>query len=901
MAVEPLMEREIEDRRGTDAYKKAGLAFAEHRIAMCRLATKESDWIMVDDWEASKAEYTRTALVLDHIEHEINEVNGGVRDSTGIRRKAKVALMSGADLIDTMSVPGVWAREDLDHILGRYGAFIIERMGTDLVKALETLEPWRDNIYAIPQLIQNDVSSTKVRQFLRKDMSISRLALRCILKGSRGDESHTLLANNATSKGVTTCAKVDTEMCLSGKATRSSMDSDPPGIYHDRGRHARENSYGHLLPHTRSAAIRPGHPVANSTRTSRRTTSGRIPSSSYAEKHRAQFSQVESSRAPSLNVRSKSGREAEVKVTKRKGRKRRTTLDHNHYRDTTRTRDISQSLNLDLEKATFSSPKEPRQSRVKNLSNRSNPWSRRRKCIFAATIGSRRSSAGHNDVAAPMPTQPSNSNLNGIAPSSIPEGARGTYLDPFTWYDTTDFNLTYTNETVGGLPLMGLNSTYSDDTRANAQVPPLTSKFMYGTTPIRGVNLGGWLSLEPFITPSLFSSTSTPPIVDEYTLTASLGANAPNVLEKHYATFIKRDTFAAIRAAGFDHIRISFSYWSVTTYPGDPYVRGISFRYLLRAIEYCRMNGLRVNLDLHGVPGSQNGWNHSGRLGPIGWLNGTDGQLNADRTLNIHRQLTTFFAQPRYANIVTMYGLVNEPRMAALNQSAVLNWTATAITILRQSGMPQSTVAVIGDGFLGLANWVDSPLLLLPNTSTQNLLLDAHQYAIFALDQLALPHAEKLAYVCDGFAQQTNASMNSSKGFGNFICGEWSQADTDCAPNLNNVGAGSRWEGTYLLNEQPNCPLKNSSCSCQEPNGDPKTYREVYKTWLQHFAAGQMKSFNYGWGSFYWTWLTEEATQWSWKLGMEAGILPSNVRMLDESVSCEGGVDWAGQGLGETI
>lgn len=155
-----------------DAYKKQGLAFAEHRIEMCRLATEASPWIMVDDWEASKAEYTRTALVLDHFEHEINEVLGGVADSTGKRRRAKIALMSGADLIETMSVPHVWAREDLDHILGRYGAFIIERNGTDLNKALEALEPWRSNIYAIPQLIQNDISSTKVRQFLRKDMSI---------------------------------------------------------------------------------------------------------------------------------------------------------------------------------------------------------------------------------------------------------------------------------------------------------------------------------------------------------------------------------------------------------------------------------------------------------------------------------------------------------------------------------------------------------------------------------------------------------------------------------------------------------------------------------------------------------------------------------------------------------
>lgn len=34
-------------------------------------------------------------------------------------------------------------------------------------------------------------------------------------------------------------------------------------------------------------------------------------------------------------------------------------------------------------------------------------------------------------------------------------------------------------------------------------------------------------------------------------------------------------------------------------------------------LEWARKYGLRVELDLHTVPGSQNGLNHSGRLGSI--------------------------------------------------------------------------------------------------------------------------------------------------------------------------------------------------------------------------------------------------------------------------------------------
>ncbi|KAF8269565.1 hypothetical protein EI94DRAFT_1799126 [Lactarius quietus] len=41
--------------------------------------------------------------------------------------------------------------------------------------------------------------------------------------------------------------------------------------------------------------------------------------------------------------------------------------------------------------------------------------------------------------------------------------------------------------------------------------------FAYGSTPVRGVNLGGWFVLEPWITPSIFNNTKNDAIVDEYT------------------------------------------------------------------------------------------------------------------------------------------------------------------------------------------------------------------------------------------------------------------------------------------------------------------------------------------------------------------------------------------------
>jgi nicotinamide mononucleotide adenylyltransferase len=161
----------------SDAYKKAGLASAQHRINMCNLAVQASStWVAIDPWEALHKEYLPTVHVLDHFEQCLNNgPNGGIETYTGERKKIHVALLAGADLIQTMSTPGLWAQKDLDRILGYYGAFILERAGTDVDEALSSLQKWRENIWVIPQLIQNDVSSTKIRLFTKRGMSIRYL------------------------------------------------------------------------------------------------------------------------------------------------------------------------------------------------------------------------------------------------------------------------------------------------------------------------------------------------------------------------------------------------------------------------------------------------------------------------------------------------------------------------------------------------------------------------------------------------------------------------------------------------------------------------------------------------------------------------------------------------------
>lgn len=57
-----------------------------------------------------------------------------------------------------------------------------------------------------------------------------------------------------------------------------------------------------------------------------------------------------------------------------------------------------------------------------------------------------------------------------------------------------------------------------------------------------------------------------------------------------------------------------------------------------------------VFIDIHGAPGSQNGWEETGLVGPIDFPANTS---NADRTLNVLRNLTTEFSKDIYGGAVT--------------------------------------------------------------------------------------------------------------------------------------------------------------------------------------------------------------------------------------------------------
>jgi len=130
---------------------------------------------------------------------------------------------------------------------------------------------------------------------------------------------------------------------------------------------------------------------------------------------------------------------------------------------------------------------------------------------------------------------------------------------------------------------------------------------------IKGVNLGNWLVLEKWMSPDLFAGTDAE---DETGLCEQLDhAVLAERYRTHRSTFITERDFAQLAHLGIDSVRIPVPY----TVFGDaePFVGCIE--YLDRAFDWAAAHGLRIMIDLHTVPGSQNGFDNGGLCGVCRW------------------------------------------------------------------------------------------------------------------------------------------------------------------------------------------------------------------------------------------------------------------------------------------
>jgi glucan 1,3-beta-glucosidase len=354
------------------------------------------------------------------------------------------------------------------------------------------------------------------------------------------------------------------------------------------------------------------------------------------------------------------------------------------------------------------------------------------------------------------------------------------------------------------LPLMN-NSDIS--AKAKNQSKPFDK-----LTKWRGVNLGGWLLLEKWMTPSLFEGTGA---IDEHTFSQLPDAKAR--LQKHRDTFIVEDDFRWIAEHGLNSVRLPVGHWILeATAPYHAAPERLDW-----AFDLAEKYSLGVLLDLHGAPGSQNGMDHSGKIGPRDW------DTNAEHRAQTIRVLESL--AERYASRQNLIGLqfLNEPHWD-MPLDVLKKFYLDAYPIVRKH-LPKERVAiVIHDGFRPF-EWKD----FMTEPEYSNVILDTHMYQCFSPDDRTRNASQQIVE-----AANKRATLDGIENQLWAIVGEWSLA----LPPESYAGLDA-WQ------------------------------RDIAK---RAYGAAQLLSFDSSHGWFYWSYKVEDPnSDWNFRASVERGTLPA--------------------------
>lgn len=119
---------------------------------------------------------------------------------------------------------------------------------------------------------------------------------------------------------------------------------------------------------------------------------------------------------------------------------------------------------------------------------------------------------------------------------------------------------------------------------------------------LHGVNLAGWLVLEPWVTPSLFSGTGA------FSEVELADAMAPGrfdaLLARHRASFIDEGDFARIAQRGFDAVRLQVPWFVLGDEGPMPGPASGCVEYVDAAMDWAEAAGVSVLLDVAVAPGA---------------------------------------------------------------------------------------------------------------------------------------------------------------------------------------------------------------------------------------------------------------------------------------------------------
>merc|ERR1711936_175875 len=407
-----------------------------------------------------------------------------------------------------------------------------------------------------------------------------------------------------------------------------------------------------------------------------------------------------------------------------------------------------------------------------------------------------------------------------------------------------------------------------------------------GDDKIRGVNAGGWLLLEPWITPYLFEEVNygdnLDKIVDEYTYAEIVDPNFYKArLRLHWDSFVTREDFEKVSSAGVTHVRIPVGYWYWDVQEGEPFPAPNTDEsddhnplfYLKRALVWLDELNMKAEIDLHAGPGSQNGFDNSGRRGDISWVTEEypEDNHNVVRTINIIDKIAENMKRWIDEGVMrqeTLYGisLLNEPggwwdkvwsackdELYPLGYEAIRKHFEEGVVVnLQQAFRPASDYY----GFMPQSD------------GYKDISVDMHRYQCFG------DYWAGQADSSDGWWNHIDASCRTHEENINAtwptFCGEFSLAVTDCQKYLN---------GGYTT---PYIPPLASETACQYYNSNWDTYNDYYKDFLGQYFLAQIDAYEYGEngaGWFMWTMKTENncAPEWDFIFLLEKGVIPPNL------------------------
>ncbi|KAJ7250042.1 glycoside hydrolase superfamily [Mycena haematopus] len=198
----------------------------------------------------------------------------------------------------------------------------------------------------------------------------------------------------------------------------------------------------------------------------------------------------------------------------------------------------------------------------------------------------------------------------------------------------------------------------------------------------------------------------------------------------------------------------------------------------LKIIQWGRKYGIRIFLDLHALPGSQNGWIYFDVCIPnsslfILTMHGAMGITNAQRALTYLRILTEFASQDQYRDVVCVIRIVDDILWGAVGEVDVQSfyydaYEAILTATMSGVGAGKGPYMTIHEAFRGPAIW-------------EGLLAGADRVA-----PAQHPLAENLLlHLVSAWATATNPS---SKAFGVALGGEFSSAINDCGLWIDGIG-----------------------------------------------------------------------------------------------------------------